>query len=297
METLHGFYTPELTVSMPAYNTGKYVREAIESVLCQDGTDFELVVVDDGSQDNTAEVVLSFKDPRVRLIRNNGNMGIASCHNLVIDQSKSPFIAHVDSDDLVLPGAFQKMVDKLKSDPTVGYVHCYFFYIDEAGRITRDAFRRRIIRQLTKRRPDMDYKRALLVHGSVMNHLRTYRREVFSVVGKFNKELRYGEDYEMALRIVDKFNIQLVPEFLYCYRVHRSNATALLPYRDFRFFLQRFSICRQLVKQHQIYFPKERKYNINRLMFVGLYYLLGFPNVYDVLRTILRRAHDFLFRL
>ncbi|MGH7908453.1 MAG: glycosyltransferase family 2 protein [Thermodesulfobacteriota bacterium] len=61
---------PELTVSIPAYNTGKYIGEAIESVLRQEGVDFELIVVDDGSEDDTAEVVQSFKDPRIRLIKN-----------------------------------------------------------------------------------------------------------------------------------------------------------------------------------------------------------------------------------
>ena len=73
----------ELTVSMPAYNSGKYIKEAIESVLRQDSIDFELIIVDDGSQDNTAEVVLSFKDPRIKLIRNkkNGNLSLNRLKN------------------------------------------------------------------------------------------------------------------------------------------------------------------------------------------------------------------------
>lgn len=294
METLQGVYTPELTVSMPAYNTAKYVGEAIECVLRQDGIDFELVVVDDGSQDNTAEVVLSFNDQRVKLIRNNRNMGIAYCHNLVIERSNSPFIAHVDSDDLVLPGAFKRMVDKLKSDSTIGQVHCRSLSIDEAGGITRDAFRRRIIRQLTTKRPDMDYKRALLVYGGSINHLRTYRRDVFSVVGKFNEELRYGEDYEMALRIVDKFHIRLVTDFLYCKRDHSGRTTAFSRHRRYKFFLNNLSIRHQLIKRHQIRFPWEKKYNSNRLTLVGLYYNLGLHNISDVLATIFKRVHTFL---
>src|SRR3990172_9794731 len=185
---------------MPAFNTGKYIKEAIESLLSQDGIDFELIVVDDGSQVNTAEVVLSFKDPRIKLIKNKKNMGIAYCHNLVIEQSNSPFIAHVDSDDLVLPHAFKKMVSKLKSDPSIGQVHCYFFDIDEDGRVTRDAFRERRTLFLKKRRPDMDYKGELL-RGCVINCLRTYRREVFNAVGGFNEKLKFGVDYDMAFRI------------------------------------------------------------------------------------------------
>ena len=79
---------PELTVSMPAYNTGKYIGQAIASVLRQQGIDFELVVVDDSSTDNTVDVVRSFRDPRVRLIENSERMGIGYCHNLVVKMSK-----------------------------------------------------------------------------------------------------------------------------------------------------------------------------------------------------------------
>ena len=113
---------PELTVSMPAYNTGRFIREAIESVLRQDAVDIDLFVVDDGSNDGTAEIVRSFEDPRIRLIRNHANRGIAYCHNLVIEKSASPFIAHVDSDDVLLPGALKKMIGAMKSGSNINRV-------------------------------------------------------------------------------------------------------------------------------------------------------------------------------
>ncbi len=254
---------PELTVSMPAYNTGKYIGEAIESVLRQEGIDFELIVVDDGSEDNTTEVVQSFKDPRIRLIKNEKNMGIAYCHNLVIEQSTSPFIAHVDSDDIVLPGAFRKTVDSLKSSPRIGQVHCYYLVIDEDGRRIGDSS--------SNRRPVIDYKRELLVRGGVINHLRTYRREAFDVVGKFNEKLKYGEDCEMALRIVDKYDIKLVPESLYCLRRHKNNTSQSLQFRELRFWWQRVFFCRRLLKSNKIQFLKQKEYNLNRLMIMGLY--------------------------
>ncbi len=290
---------PELTVSMPAYNTGKYIKEAIESILRQESVDFELIVVDDGSQDNTSEVVQSFKDPRIRLIRKKNKMCIAYCHNLVIEQSKSPFIVHVDSDDLVLPGAFQKMIDKLKRYPNIGQVHCYFFVVDEDGRITRDSFRNRRKSCLKNKGSDMDYKRELLVHGSIMNHLRTYRREVFNVVGKFNEKLKYGEDLEMALRIVDKYDIKLVPEFLYCVRKHRSNTTGGLRFEGLTFWYQRLSFSRQLLKSKDIHFVKQKKYNVNRLMIVGLYYVLRpHKTIYFIKRIIgiPRKVSSFIIR-
>ena len=278
---------------MPAYNTEKYIGEAIESVMQQTGVDFELMVVDDGSQDNTAKVALSFKDHRIKVVRNEYNRGIAHCHNLVIRGSHSRFVAHVDSDDLVLPTAFQRMLGALQTDPTIGQAHCYFFDIDENGRATREALLQRRESFVRDRPPNMDYKRELLVRGTVINALRTYRREVFAEVGYFNENLRYGEDYEMALRITDKYQIKLVPEFLYCRRVHESNTTSRLGFTGWGFFFQRLRICRQLSNAEKLQFLKEDKYNINRLMFTAFCGTLRdakFRNLLPELFRLVRRS-------
>jgi glycosyltransferase involved in cell wall biosynthesis len=253
---------------MPAYNTGEYIGDAIESVLRQEGVDFELIVVDDGSEDDTAEVVQSFKDPRIKLIRNKKHMGIAYCHNVVMDESKSPFVAHVDSDHWVLPGAFQKTIGMLKSSPKVGQVHCNYFVIDEDPR-TKDP----------PRKPDMDYKTELLIGNGVMNHLRAYRREVFQAVGKFDEKLKSGVEYQMALRIVDKYDMELIPEPLYCVRHKNSGQSMRL--KELRFWFERLLVCRRLLKSNRIQFLKQRGYS--RLMIVGLY---------RALRMITWRAHS-----
>lgn len=272
---------PELTVSMPAYNSGKFIRKAIESVLCQKDVDFELIVVDDASQDDTVEIVNSFQDNRIKLIRNQNNKGIGYCHNVAIDQSNSPFIIHVDSDDIILPGAFKKMIDKIKCDPNIGQVHCYHFNIEEDGNVTREAFQdmRRSI--LANKRPGMDYRRALLIHGSMANPLRTYRKEVFNVVGKFKENLKYSEDYEMALRIIDKYDICLVPEFLYAHRKHKNSSTGNIKFEGLVFWCHRFLLAKQLEKSHKIHFVKGKKYNINRLMILGLIYNLRLDVLFD----------------
>ena len=80
---------PEVTVSMPAFNTAHYIGEAIRSVLAQDDVDFELIVLDDASEDKTAEVVNTFRDPRIRLLRNTHRRGISFCHNRILDESTS----------------------------------------------------------------------------------------------------------------------------------------------------------------------------------------------------------------
>src|SRR6478735_4693494 len=104
---------PEVTVSMPAYNTERYIGAAIQSVLRQTELDFELLVVDDGSTDSTEAVARSFDDPRIRVFRTGTNRGASFCHNLAIAQSAAPSIAHIESDELVRPGALKKMVAAL----------------------------------------------------------------------------------------------------------------------------------------------------------------------------------------
>jgi glycosyltransferase involved in cell wall biosynthesis len=284
---------PELTVSMPAYNTGKYIGQTIQTVLRQTGVDFELIIVDDGSQDDTQTIARSFEDPRVKLLINPANRGISHCHNRVIRASDSRFIAHVDSDDLVLPGAFRRIMTELKSDPRIGQVHCYFFEVDEDGKVTREAFRARRRTQLRDRPPNMDYKRELLVRGTVTNHLRTYRREVFEELGCFNERLRYSEDYEMALRIIDRYTIKLVPEFLYGYRRHESNTTNRLDFSSLGFFFQRVRICRELSKNNQVSFLKNGKYNLNRLLLEGLYEIMKRAELRNFLPEFLKMIRGF----
>ena len=276
---------PELTVAMPAYNTARYIKDAITSVLRQQAVDFELIVVDDGSNDPTAEVVRSVDDGRVRLLRNPRRRGIGFCHNLIIRESRAPFIAHVDSDDVVRKAdAFAKLLRKIRNSERIGQVHCYHFPIDAQGRVTRQAFCQARKRLRASKKPDLDYRRHLLVHGTVNNHLRMYRKSVFEHIGMFNEEIGYGEDYEMALRLVDKYEIALVPEFLYAVRKHGRN-TSDLRFRRIRFWWQRLSFCNRLLKTGEIRFPREKRYSKNRLMVVGLLYVFRVPRLISGLRS------------
>ncbi len=254
---------PELTISMPSYNSSRFIGDAIGSVLSQEGVDFELIVVDDGSNDGAGGVVSSFCDPRIKYIRNDRNRGIAYCHNLVTERSRSPFISHVDSDDLVLPGAFQKMLDTIRRSPVIGQAHCNYFFIGEDGV--------RLDMQLSSvRAPQMDYKREILVCGGIINHLRTYRREVFQNVGNFDETLKFSIDTEMALRIVDKYEIKLVPEFLYSRRVHRQNSSDTLRLKELRYWYQRYRFTRRLMKDSKVNYLRNGRYDFNRLMAEGL---------------------------
>jgi len=256
---------PEVTVSMPAFNSADYIADAIRSVLTQDDVDFELIVLDDASEDRTADVVSTFQDPRIHLLRNTRRRGISFCHNRILDESTSPFIAHVDSDDLVLPGALRKLVDAVRSDAEIGQAHCHYIRVDKNGRTTREIYRRHYS-HLTKRDQGIDYRQELMLGGTIINHLRTYRREVFDVVGRFNEELHWDVDHEMALRIADRYRFRLVPEFLYCLRVHGANTTATMRFKEPRFFLQRIAVWRAVVRENRNHFLTQRRFGLAGLI-------------------------------
>ena len=113
---------PLVSVIMPVYNGEKYLAEAIDSILVQTFTDFELLIVDDGSQDNSAEIIRSYvkRDSRIRFFQQEQNEGSANARNRGIANAKGEFIAAMDCDDVSLPERLQKQVDFLESHPEIG---------------------------------------------------------------------------------------------------------------------------------------------------------------------------------
>ena len=109
-------YIARVTVLMPAYNAGSYIAEAIRSVLAQSFTDFELLIVNDGSTDNTGRIIRSFTDSRITVI-DQANQGIAAALNTGLSKAKAPYIARFDADDICLPGRLQNQFDFLSYTP------------------------------------------------------------------------------------------------------------------------------------------------------------------------------------
>jgi len=179
---------------------------------------------------------------------------------------------------LVLPGAFQKMIERLKSSADTGQVNCYSSHVDEDG-IMEDSFRGKTDFLHKNMTAGMDYKRESLVHRSITNHLRMYRREVFIAAGKFDETVKYGLDYDMALRIVDKYDIKLVPELLYCDRTREGCVTKPLHSKGISDWVQRLIFCCIFLRDRKINFTAQKEYNLNKLMIIFLYYALRLTNM------------------
>jgi hypothetical protein len=182
---------------MPAYNAADTIGDAIRSVLAQTEPDFELIVVDDGSTDDTGgEIRRSTSDRRVRLIR-QPNAGLAATRNRGLDEARGRYVSFLDADDLLLPGYLETMSATLDRFPDAAFAHCDFWVLDDAtGRISTWH-----LGGLELPRDPFELMR-LVLRRNVLHYATTARTAVLREVGRFNPRLRACEDVELWLRIL-----------------------------------------------------------------------------------------------
>src|SRR5437870_2690752 len=118
--------TPAVTVLMPVYNGARFLAGAMESVLGQTFGDFELLAINDGSSDQTAEILASSRDPRVRIVENGRNLDLIASLNKGLDLARGDYVARMDQDDLALPKRLEKQVHFLSASPRTGLCGTWF---------------------------------------------------------------------------------------------------------------------------------------------------------------------------
>jgi len=206
---------PAVSVIIPAYNQGHYLGAAVRSVLSQTWPDYEAIIVDDGSTDNTPEVAGAFTDPRIRYIRQE-NRGLSGARNTGIRHASGELISFLDSDDLFLPEKLTLLIEALRARPDLGMVAGQAIIIDEHGRPTGRSF--------TAPLPE-DGAQLLIwnpLHvGSVLA-----RREWIDRAGLFDETLRSYEDWDMWLRLARAgCRFGWVDRPVSLYRFHRGQMT------------------------------------------------------------------------
>jgi glycosyltransferase involved in cell wall biosynthesis len=204
---------PKVSVVIATYNRAPFLRPAIHSVLNQTFEDFELIVVDDGSQDNTAEVVNGFRDNRLRYIPHTVNKGGGAARNTGILNSAGEYIAFLDDDDAWLPEKLEKQVALLDRSPrTVGGVYTGTFNVHKAsGRI--------VSQRLPSKRGHIFQD--MLTHNWVRTTTTVVvRKECFDKVGLFDETLTSSQDYDMWIRIAKEYEFECIAEPLAKYYVH-----------------------------------------------------------------------------
>ena len=208
--------TPAVSICIPTYNGERFIGQAIESVLAQTFADFELIVVDDASTDGTVERVEQFKDSRVRLIRNDANLGLAGNWNKSVEACTTPLVKLLCHDDLLYPTCLAEQI-KAMSQSNVGLVSCRRDVIDENGRVillSRGAkpgrfsgpqMIRRIVRSGTN--PLGEPAAAL------------FRAELFHKVGGFHGARPYMIDVDFYCRVLQECEVITLPDVLCAFRL------------------------------------------------------------------------------
>lgn len=210
---------PKVSVVMAVYNGAAFVREAIDSILHQTFSDFEFIIIDDGSSDDTPDVLQDYAraDARVILLRNEHNLGLTRSLNRALHTTRGDYIARQDADDISLPARLETEVAVLESRPDVILVSGNLEYRDESGRWLGRT-------QLEDDPRVIAWK--LLFYNHVAAHsLVMFRRTPVMASGGYAEEYRYSQDYELWVRLAQEGLIVILPDILLQQRVHSTSIT------------------------------------------------------------------------
>ena len=210
---------PRVTVLLPVYNAVRYAADALRSVLTQSFTNFEVLVLDDGSTDGSADVVGSFDDPRVRLVRAASNVGLTPTLNRGLALARGELIARQDADDVSEPTRLERQVACLDANPEVAVVGSWYIKIDASGESLGD-------RHLPVR--DTALRWALLSYCPIVHSAATFRRQAILALGGYDEQFAYAQDYDLWSRVARHHRLGTVSECLVRYRVLPTSLTATI---------------------------------------------------------------------
>jgi glycosyltransferase involved in cell wall biosynthesis len=206
----------KLSVLMCVFNGGKFIRSAIKSIFSQTMSDFELIIIDDGSNDNTSTIVHEFSDPRLRYFRNNHNLGIVRSRTIALSHARANLIALHDSDDVSFRERFQKQVDYLANNPDIGLVGCNAkFYSEKTSREVK-------IKRWDYSSENLKY--SLIFRNSFVHSTLMFRRETLPSPA-YPLEFSVCEDYYFLCRIAENHKIAMLSKSLLMYRQHEASTS------------------------------------------------------------------------
>jgi glycosyltransferase involved in cell wall biosynthesis len=211
--------TPTVSVILPTKNRSHYLAPAIKSVLSQTYKEFELLIIDAASTDETQQVVNGFNDSRIKYLRQEKDEGVSAARNLGISKSTGDFVAFLDDDDLWLPKKINTQLTVFReASPAVGVVYCpsgYYIRMDEnVIEFNGTSVRGNIFAKIVARN----------IIGNCSGVM--VRRECFFEVGLFDVSLYASEDWDMWIRLAKKYEFEPAKGFQYLYRLHAHRASS-----------------------------------------------------------------------
>ncbi len=208
--------SPKVTVFIPVYNREKFIGEALESILGQTFTDFEILVIDDGSTDDSRKIISSFSDPRIRLVCNDQNLGIPKTRNRGLEQAKGEYIALLDSDDRAFPERLAKQVRFLDDHKDWVQVGSWCRMMDSEGHPLKRVKRQPVSSE------DVDVQ--LLFRCAISNRSIMGRTKILREFG-YRENFPRCQDYDLHVRLAKTYRIGNIPECLVYGRIHPQQIT------------------------------------------------------------------------
>ena len=208
-----GDMQPKVSVLMPVYNADEFLSEAIESVLNQTFRDFELIVIEDGSTDTSADILRTVRDPRLRIIDNGTNLGLIRSLNQGIGLARGQYIARMDADDISLPDRFAKQVAFLDGHPEIAVCGTWFRTIGIHDRIHKHPAKHQDIVE------DLLHVGCVIGHPTVM-----FRKSAVDEI-QYESAFEHAEDYRLWARLSSRFKLANLPEVCLLYRTHAEQVS------------------------------------------------------------------------
>jgi hypothetical protein len=209
---------PRVSVVMAVHDGEQYVGAAIDSILAQQLGDLELIVVDDGSTDRSAEIVRERRDPRVRVITNDRNLGLAPSLNLGLAEARGEFIARLDADDVAMPQRLARQVAFMDANPSVALLGSWYTEMAADGTPGAQV-------KLPTRHWELRWHMCLycpFAHSAVL-----WRRALVAErIGQYDERLAYSMDYDLWRRIAERLEVANLAESLLLLRAHEQSMTA-----------------------------------------------------------------------
>jgi len=209
--------TPLITVLMPAYNAAEYLNEAIESIINQTFTDFEFLIIDDGSSDNSIDIIKSYNDKRIRLIENGENIKLIATLNKGINLSRGKYIARMDSDDISFPERLQKQFEYMESHPDIGALGTAFI-----------SFGENVYSETVYPADDFDIRTGMLYKMQLCHPSAIIRKSVLidnNII--FSFDFPHAEDYEFFYRVSRVSKLANLTDLLYKRRIHNKQVSKI----------------------------------------------------------------------
>ncbi len=202
---------PTVSVLIPTYNADAHVARAIESILGQTFTDYELLICDNASTDKTVKVIASFSDPRIRLIKNQGNQGLAYSRNRLVAEAKGKYLAWLDADDISYENRLEEQVDFLEKQPEIYVLGTYIHFCDHDGKF------------LYTYSPPVSSPAEVHVHLFFRNCISNASVMMRNIkIYNYQEKFTPVEDYQLWSTITKKYKAAILPRYHMAYCINET---------------------------------------------------------------------------